>query len=100
METLRKTHLGAETRVLNAMYKKYGRVTQAMQNELTKRGYELCELGTSSRCYTASGMVGKKNFANDNGTYFGIGIYNISKKCRSNGYSVNVYRAWVKEVKA
>lgn len=98
METIKKTQLGAETRVLKIMYKKYGKVTQAMQDILTARGYELHELGTSKKCYTCSGMIGKKEFANDTNTYFGIGICNISKKCRSNGYNVNIYRAWVKEV--
>lgn len=98
METLRKTQLGAETRVLNEMYGKYGRVNKAMQAELTKRGYILCDLGTSKKCYTTSGSVGKKNFANDSSVYFGVGIYNIGKRCKSNGINVSVYRAWVKRV--
>lgn len=98
METIKKTQLGAETRVLNRLYKKFGRVTVRMQEILEKRGYTLCELGTGTRSYTFSGDVGKKYFANDNEIYFGIGICNISKKQRNSGFSYVIYRAYVKKL--
>ena len=98
METLSKKQIGGETVALKRLYKKFGRVNKAMQKALEKKGYELYDLGTSRKCWTCSGDVGKKHFANDEQVYFGIGIHNRSVKMRNGGLSVNVYRAWVKKV--
>lgn len=97
METIKKTQLGGETTALKALYKKFGRVNKQMQKILEDRGYELTDLGTSSKCYTLSGMVGSKHIANDDNEYFGIGIYNKSIVTK-NRISVNVYRAWIKKI--
>jgi len=98
METLSKKQLGGETIALKKLYKKFKKVNKSMQKELEKRGYELCDLGTSNKCYTCSGNIGKKHFANNDDVYFGIGIYNRSVKMKKTGFSVNVYRAWVKKI--
>jgi hypothetical protein len=98
METLRKNQIGAETRILNGMAKKFGRVNNEFQTQLKKRGYELCDLGTSSKSYTSSCDVGYKHIANDDRQYFGIGIYNQNVRTR-NGISLSIYRGWIKEVK-
>jgi len=93
MKTINKNQLGAETRVLRNLYKKFGRVNAEMQKQLIKRGYVLCELGTGTRSYTSSGNVGNKFFAKDKTQYFGIGVCNLGRKM------CNVYRAYIKLVK-
>lgn len=98
METLTKRQIGAETRILNSLVKKFGRVNKAFQEILEKRGYKLRDLGTSKKCWTGSCQVGYKHMANDDRQYFGIGIYNHGTRTRS-GISVSVYRAWIKKVK-
>jgi hypothetical protein len=97
MEILTKKQIGAETRILNSMVKKHGRVNKEFQLQLKKRGYELFDLGTSSKCWTGSCQVGYKHIANDDRKFFGVGIYNRGVKAR-NGITVSVYRAWIKVV--
>jgi hypothetical protein len=101
MKTLKKSQIGAETKVLRKMYEKHGRVTRQMQKELEKRGYEYRELGTSQRCFTFSGEIGFKKEAHNftEKELWGIGFHNISKGSRLNrGMSFPIYRAYVKRI--
>ena len=98
MKTITINRIKKETRYLNALVTKYGRVTKPFQIELTKLGYELRDLGTSKRCFTSSCVIGEKFRANDTTKYFGIGIYNHGTSTNT-GIRVQVYRAWVKEIR-
>lgn len=99
MGTISKKQLGGETLALKKLYAKFGvRVSPAMQQALTKKGYTLCDLGTSKKCYTRSGAIGKKHLAGDKGNYyFGIGVCNRGVRMKS-GISVIIYRAWIKKI--
>lgn len=94
METISKKSIKRESVTLSEMYKRYGRVTKKMQKDLQKMGYTLLELGTSKRCYTISGEVKIHHKAHEGASFFGIGIYNIQIGRN------NVYRAFVKKIKA
>ena len=96
MENLARKKIKKEANYLKKLYEKFGRVNHNFQKLLTKRGYELWELGSGGKSYTCSGDIGEKHFAYSNEKYFGIGIHNIAREKCSNGYGAIIYRAWVK----
>ena len=100
METLKKKELKKEALILKKMYEEHGRVTKSMQAKLAAKGYELCDLGTSKKCYTYSGKIGEHIRVRDDQRYFGIGIYNRSVRPKGCAFSVNIYSAWIKRIES
>jgi hypothetical protein len=90
METIKYSQITNETKKLNNLFKKHGRFSEKLINELEQMGFQLFILGVAKSKLNEVGQVGKKYFDDNDTEYFGISENHI----KNNAYYLK--RAYIK----